>query len=234
MKKIMLSLATVVLITNSTLVITSYEKQTQHQATPTAYVVDATEDAEDIASKLWDQTIKIDPNTFLNKDIQNVQKQFNTSIVKQGILTQTEVQYVSWGHLNINVAGWYWNKGAFTVTKDGAIANGHVTVNASTSETTVQIATKITKATNIKLNYNYWNNKVVQNNLPILRNILVNDNILTKAEASVITAANATTITKAGQITLNLTVNDYKTSSNASLNADVVNDGDSASQIANS
>ena len=234
MKKLMLSLATVVLTTNSILLITSYEKQTQHQATPTAYVVDATEDAEDIASKLWDQTIKIDPNTFLNKDIQNVQKQFNTSIVKQGILTQTEVQCVSWGHLKINVAGWYWNKGAFTVTKDGATATGHVTVNASTSETTAQIATKIAKAINIKLNYNYWNNKAVQNNLPILRNILVNDNILTKAEASVITAANATTITKAEQITLNLTVNDYKTSSNASLNADVVNDGDSASQIANS
>ena len=70
--------------------------------------------------------------------------------------------------------------------------------------------------------------------MPALRDILVNDHVLTKAEASLITDANATTITKAGQITLKLTVNDYKTSSNASLNTDVVNDGDSANQIANS
>ena len=134
--------------------------------------------------------------------------------------------------MNINVAGYFLNKLIFSVTKDGAVATGTSTIDADTGETTAQIATKISKATNIKLNYNYWNTKAVQDNLPALRDILVNDHILTKAEASLITGANATTITKAGQISLNLTVNDYKTSSNASLNTDVVNDGHSASQIA--
>ena len=235
MKKLLMSLATVVLVTGSVTSMTAMTRQT-----PRTGFVGATnptttnEDAEDIAGKLWNQTVKIDPNVWLNKDIKTAQADFNKAIVADGILTADEVQYVSWGDLTINEAGWFKNKGDFTVSKDGSVATGTVSVNASTGETTQQIAAKISKATNVKLNYNYWNNKATQSELPTLRDVLVNDHILTKAEASVITSVNATTITKAGQITLNLNANDYKTSSNATLHADVVDDGDSAVQIANS
>ena len=234
MKKLVMVLANVVLITTS---VTSMTAMT-YQPTSMRYVGShqkaTTEDAEDIASKLWNQTVKVDPHFWLNKDIKTKQADFNKAIVADGILTADEVQYVSWGDLTINEAGWFKNKGDFTVSKDGSVATGTVSVNASTGETTQQIATKISTATNVKLNYNYWNNKHTQSELSVLRTILVNEHVLTKAEVSVITSVNATKITKAGQITLNLTVNDYKTSSNALLHANVVNDGHSASQIANS
>ena len=235
MKKILMSLATVVLVTGS---VTSMTAMT-HQARTISSVgqtqqTNTNEDAEDIASKLWNQTIKIDPNVWLNKDIKTEQADFNKAIVNDGILTADETQYVSWGDLTINEAGWFHNQGDFTVAKDGSVATGTVTVNASTGETTQQIATKISKATNVKLNYNYWNNKQTQNELLTLRAILVNEHVLTKAEASVVTGVDPTTITKAGQITLNLAVNDHETTSSALLYANVVNDGNSASQIANS
>ena len=234
MKKLMLILASTLLITSSTLGTISYKEKTQLQKSPNSHVGAVAEDAEDIANKLFNKLIKIDPNFWLGKNIKEYQKEFNATVVRNRILTQDEIQYVKWGNLDINVAGYFFNKLTFSVTKDGAVATGTSTIDADTGETTAQIATKISKATNIKLNYNYWNTKAVQDNLPALRDILVNDHILTKAEASLITSVNATTITKAGQITLNLTVNDYKISSNASLNTDVVNDGNSAVQIANS
>ena len=235
MKKLIMSLATIVFMTSS---VTSMAAMT-YQVPKTGFVgatnpTTTNEDAEDIAAKLFNKSIKIVPNFWLGKSIQDYQKEFKAAVVRDRILTQDEIQYVTWGNLNINVAGYFFNKLTFSVAKDGAVATGTSTIDADTGETTAQIADKITKATNIKLNYNYWNTKAVQSDLPALRDILVNDHVLTKAEASVITGANATTITKAGQITLNLTVNDYKTSSNASLNANVVNDGHSASQIANS
>ena len=62
----------------------------------------------------------------------------------------------------------------------------------------------------------------------------MNEHVLTKAEASVVTGVDSTIITKVGQITLNLAVNDHKTTSSALLYANVVNDGNSASQITNS
>lgn len=74
----------------------------------------------------------------------------------------------------------------------------------------------------------------MQSELSTLRDVLVNEHVLTKAEASVITGVNATTITKIGQINLYLTVNDHKTTSIALLHANVVNDGHSAEQITNS
>ena len=193
------------------------------------------EDAEDIASKLWNKTIKINPSFWLGKDIKNYETQINNQIVKQGLLTQDEVQYVSWSDLKINLAGWFWNKGAFTVKKDGATMTGHVTIDADSGEAPQQIARKITEATNIKFNLNYWNTKSVQDYLPQLRDILVNDQILTKIEASVISGVSKPiTIKEAGQITFNIKLDNGKTTSSATSHVDVLNDGSSAVQIANS
>ena len=191
------------------------------------------EDAEDIANKLFNKSIKLDPNFWLNTDIKADPTDLNKALIKDGLLTANETQYVKWGSLNINKAGYFWNKAAFSVKKDGATATGTATVDADSGSTTQQIANKINKATNIKFNYNYWNNKAVQNELPVLRTILVNDKILTRPEASVVTGlVSPVTITKTGAVTLNVDVNDNNTNTDANANVNVLNDGASANQIA--
>ena len=108
------------------------------------------EDAEDIANKLWNKTIKLDPSQFLGKNLQTDKAQFNAAIVKAGLLNANEVQYVSWNNLTIDVARWYKNGAHFTVNKDGATASGTASINASTGETTQQIASKIKERGNLR------------------------------------------------------------------------------------
>ena len=232
MKKLLMSLATISLMTGSLSNMTAFIQKTISHQTLKSYQT-TNEDAEDIANKLWNKTIKIDPSFWLNKNIQTDQTDFNKVLVKQEILTQDEAQYVKWGSLNISKAGYFWNKGAFSVKKDGATATGSVTIDADSGSTTQQIAAKISKATNIKFNYNYWNNKAVQNNLPAFRNILVNDKILTRAEASVVTGlVSPLTIKQVGSIAFKVDVNDNNTNTDANAHVNVVNDGKSAQQIA--
>ena len=194
------------------------------------------EDAEDIANKLWNKTIKIDPNVFVGKNLKTDKKEVDVALVKDGILTQNEAQYVSWGDLNINIAGWYWNKGSYTVTKDGATATGHVTIDADSGESPAMIAAKIAKATNIKFNYDYWNETAVQNYLPQLREILVNEKVLTKAESYVISrlVSPLTIDRRLGIIPLTLDLNDNNTDAHSSTHINVVDDGASAQEIASS
>lgn len=238
MKKLVTVFATISLVASSSLNATAFTKQKHkniQQMNNLTSPQTTNEDAEDIANKLWNKTIKIDPNVFLNKNLHTDREAFNTAIVKQGILTKAEAQYVSWANLNINIAGWYWNKGAFTVSKDGATMTGHVTIDADNGESPKQIAQKVATAKNIKFNFNYWNNKAIQEYLPIFREILVNEQVLTKAEASVVAGLqHSTTITKAGQITFAIIVNDNNTSFDANINVNVLDDGSDASQIANS
>ena len=234
MKKLIMSLATVILMAGS--IMSAAVVNHQRTKTPAIGSSDPTtsnEDAEDIASKLWNKTIKIDPNVFLNKNLQTDKEEFDDIIEEQRILTPDEAQYVSWGSLNINIAGWYWNKGSYTVTKDGATATGHFTVDADTGETPQQIAQKIANAPNIKFNYNYWNNKSVQNNLVLFRQMLVTEQVLTKAEASVVAGIQQSAIiTKTGEVTFGIIVNDNNTSFDANIHVNVVNDGKDAQQIA--
>ena len=233
MKKLIMSLATIALMTGSIANMTAFVNQKAPVAkNPGVSFQAKNEDAEDIANKIWNKTVKIDPNFWFNKDIKSDQTDFNKQLVQQGILTEDEVQYVSWGSLNINKAGWFTNQGVFTVSKDGATASGHVTVDASGGETTTQIAAKIAKA-NIKFNYNYWNQKAVGSYFSQVQSILVNEKILTKGEAADVTGLKSpVTITKAGTVVVNLNLNNNKTSGIASAHVNVVNDGNSAEQIA--
>ena len=193
------------------------------------------EDAEDIANKLWNKTIKIDPNVFVGKNLKTDKKEVDVALVKDGVLTQNEAQYVSWGDLNINIAGWYWNKGSYTVTKDGATATGHVTIDADSGESPAMIAAKIAKTTNIGFNYEWWNKKSVQNYLPELQNILINEKILTKAEAYTTAgfASDFTINNQTGLFGIKLIVNDNNTSADAWAHINVIDDGSDAQQIAN-
>ena len=233
MKKLLTSLASLVLISSSVVNATAWNKTNQQQNLKnySANKTTSNEDAEDIASKLWNKTVKIDPNFWFNKDIKSDQTDFNKQLIQQGILTQDEVQYVSWGSFNINKAGWFANKGAFSVSKDGATATGTVTIDATGGETTAQIAAKIAKA-NLKFNFNYWNQKAVGSYLSQVQAILANEKILTKAEAGVVTGLQSpVTITKAGTIVISLNLNNNKTTSVASAHINVVNDGKSIDQV---
>ena len=190
------------------------------------------EDAEDIANKLWNKTVKLDPNVFLNKDIKTVQAQFNAVIVREHILTQAEVNYVSWADLKINVARWYNNGAHFSVSKDGAICTGSVTIDASINEAPAQIAAKINNK-DINLNLTYWNNKEVNSYLAEIRSIIVNEKLLTKLEASLITRiTKPIKITGDSYIPVSFVFDDCKTTAIANNHLSVNNDGKDASQIA--
>ena len=201
MKKLLTSLATLSLMTGSLANVTAFVHQKPPVTNnPNTSQKATNEDAEDIASKLWNKTVKIDPNFWLNKDIKSDQTDFNKALVQEGIITQDEVQYVSWGSFNVKKAGLFANQGAFTVSKDGATATGTVTVDATGVETTQQIAAKITKA-NLKFNLNYWNQKAVGSYISQVQAILANEKVLTKAEASVVSGLTSpVTITKAGAV----------------------------------
>ena len=235
MKKLLTSLATLSLMAGSLANVTAFVHQKPPVANNHSVAQKTTnEDAEDIASKLWNKTVKIDPNFWLNKDIKSDQTDFNKQLIQQGIITQDEAHYVSWASFNISKAGWFANKGTFTVKKDGATATGHVTVDATGGETISVIADKINKA-NVRFNLNYWNQKAVGSYLSQLQAILANEKIVTKAEASVISELKSpVTITKAGMIVVSLNLNNNKTSSVASAHINVVNDGADADQVMSS
>ena len=235
MKKLLTSLAAISLMTGSLSNVTAFVNQKASvPKNPVSSAQATNEDAEDIANKIWNKTVKIDPNFWFNKDIKNDQTDFNKMLVQQGIVTQYEVQYITWGSFKISKAGLFANQGAFTVSKDGAMATGHVTVDATGGETTATIADKINKA-NVRFNLNYWNQKAVGSYLSQVQAILANEKILTKAEAADVTGLKSpVTVTKAGTIVVSLNVNNNKTSSVASAHIDVVNDGGSANQVINS
>ena len=121
MKKLLTSLATISLlaspIASATALTNMHQKHnvTSNQTT-------TSESAEQIASKLRKHTIKLDPNVWLGRHTQNYENELNALVVKQGVLTQDEAQYVTWSDVNLTVAGWYWTVN-FTVTVSGATVN---------------------------------------------------------------------------------------------------------------
>ena len=141
----------------------------------------ASEDAEDIANKLFGQTIKIDTYFWVGKDISNYQSQFNAAIVAQGVLTKDEVKYVTWAHLAITKADYFWQGGHFTVKKAGATATGVVTVNAANIDSAQDIADKLSGQT-INLDPNYWFNKNIKNYSQQLKNVIQYQKLLTADE----------------------------------------------------
>ena len=117
-------------------------------------------------------------------------------------------------------------------------------MNATTGETTDQIATKL-KAHPVNLNYSYWNGKNLVTDLAQLRSIIVNEGILTKTETSVITGLYNGTgesdfyTVDVGYLghpnVINYTVNDNNTVSQTPDygGIKVLNDGEDAQQLAN-
>ena len=237
MNKLLISFATIALLGGSVANATAF-KQINHQQnvndkTPKVNGTASSEDAEDIASRLFHKTIKLDPNVWLGKNLATDQAKFNAILVKLGILTSTETQYVTWSNLNINVAGWYWSKADFTVKKDGATATGNATINASTGETPAEIAAKLSKAT-IQFNFNWWKGKDLAANWAQIQQMIANEHLLTRAEASDVIGISYGDFTVESAIARGLIgfdVNDNNTVSNATPTINVVNDGLSAEEI---
>ena len=188
---------------------------------------------QDIANKLNHQQIKLDPTIWMGRNLANYQQQLNQVLVKENILDKYEAQYVHWSSFVITAAKYYWSCSFAVWRKDPQYeASGIVSLNVTSGETTKQIATKLEKA-NIQFNYNYWKNKTVTNYLTLIRSILVNEKILTKAEASEIVGfLNPVTITKPGLTAVNFNVNDSNTNTYAYTNLNVLDDGKSADQLA--
>ena len=242
MKKLLLSLATIALTSGSLAGLSALPKMAQNipaKQTPQQTEAKSNTEADDIAKKLQGKTIKLDPNYWLGKNINYYTIALDDIIVKQGILTNDEVQYVHWNNLTINVAGWYWTVG-FTVWVGGH-ASGTVCLDADSGETTAQIANKL-QSKPIQLNYDYWNNKDLKTNLADLRSIIVNEGILNKIEASEITGLSGEddyyTVHSSwiGQnYLINYIVNDNNTVSGTPDNqgVQVLNDGEYAQQLAN-
>ena len=188
---------------------------------------------QDIANKLNHQQIKLDPTIWMGRNLANYQQQLNQVLVKENILNKYEAQYVHWNSFVVTAAKYYWSC-SFAVWRQDPqyAASGIVSLNVTSGETTKQIATKLEKA-NIQFNYNYWKNKTVTNYLTLIRSILVNEKILTKAEASeIIGFLNPVTITKPGPTAVNFNVNDGNTNTYAYTNLNVLDDGKSADQLA--
>ena len=242
MKKLLISLATIALATGSVANATAFSHMNHNQqktspsggqsSKPTQGWGTTNEDVEDIANKLFNKVIKIDPNFWLAKDIKTNQAQFNAALVKQGLLTQDEVQYVTWANFKITKAGYFWNVAKFTIQKDGATAIGQNTINASIGETPAQIAAKLSNTT-LQFNYDWWNGKDLKDNWAQIPQIIMNENRLTKAETSVVTGlASDKTISGAGKFTVQMHVNDNNVDVIANVPINATNDGLSAAEIA--
>ena len=239
MKKLFLSLATIALTSGSLAGLSVLPKMVQNMPAKQKQAKSNTE-ADDIAKKLQGKTIKLDPNFWLGRNLQEDGFLLNDIIVKKGILTADEAQYVNWSDLTINVAGWYWTVG-FTVDWLGEYATGTVCLDADSGETTAQIAKKL-QSKPIQLNYDYWNNKDLKTNLADLRSIIVNEGILNRVEASEITGLSGdddyytVNYNWIGEnYYINYIVNDNNTVSGTPDNpgVQVLNDGKDAQQLAN-
>ena len=242
MKKLITILATVVLITGSVASATNTmhcnvqtTKVFSQKTNPTQSNYQATnEDVEQIAGKLVNKKIKIDPNYWLGKDIKNYQTQLNAAIVKDGILTQDEVQYVSWSDYTVSQAIMAKTPAHFTVKKDGATAYGIASLNASIGESATQVAAKLSKVTPV-LNIADWKSRKATSYIPQLRSLLVNEKILTKPEASLVTNVKNTAYvfpTTAAIISLSFEINDGSTTAYSNGKVNLKNDGNNAATIA--
>lgn len=247
MKKLMMSLATIVLTTGAVASATAFTNQTttQKQLTPAKPKLNKASQAQnetpyDIALKLAHKTIKLDPNYWLGKDIKDYRSQLNNTIVNEGILTKAETQYVNWDSSVIERAAYYESTKFFVREGQGPTVTDTVTLDASSGSTAQQIVNKIRNA-NIRLNYNFWKNKKISDynvgfQNPTFQNILVNEGILTRAEASTISIDSEfyqQTLAHPGRFAFDFDVTDYLSYIPSRAYVNVVDDGSSAQQLAN-
>ena len=111
MKKLLLLLTTFTLTGGSFATLNNFSQETTH-------FTGATNEskAQQIADKLDHSVVKLDPNFWLNKNIDVYETQLNELLVKEGILTQAEASVaIIWQNFTINKATSVPYKVSFTV-----------------------------------------------------------------------------------------------------------------------
>ena len=191
--------------------------------------------AQQIANKLKGKSVKLDPNFWVGKSTQDYIVQFNAALVKAGLITQYEAKYTDIKlPLTALSAHWYWSQSFKVYAGDDAIAGSNLTVNDSLAETPAQIAAKLSKET-IQFNFNWWKGKDLAANWAQIPEMIANEHLLTKAEASDVIGISYGDFTVESAIARGLIgfdVNDNNTVSNATPTINVVNDGLSAQELA--
>ena len=188
MKKLLLLLATFSLSAGA---FASWNNVSQ-QATHDQNLTTSDSGAQDIANKLSGHTVKLDPNFWLHQSIQVYVDKLQATIVQEGILTQAEARDVIWQPLTIDKAVHYPNV-TFTVIDHFSVAHGQTELDASTGESSYQIAQKIQAFPEINLEYSYWHTHPLKDHIPELQKVLVDQKVLTAPEASVVTGVKSTT-----------------------------------------
>ena len=123
--------------------------------------------------------------------------------------------------------------GSLVAGKTSVLEKNQTTHQAKSATTVQQVATKINAFQNLHFNYQYWAHKNLNNYVPQIRQILVNENVLTKVEAALITKVTSNTPVTTGNIPLTFFINDKRQTETVTANVDFRADGDSVAFIAN-
>ena len=144
------------------------------------------ETAQQIADKIKNKTIQLDPFFWLDQKITDYPKRLREDFVEQGILTYKEAHYISWGPQHFVVNKPVLRPGNIVnVTKNGqTVSAGNVTIDVRyVSETAQQIADKIESKT-IQLETGKWMNRdiAVASAAYMLRTTIMQQGLLTEKE----------------------------------------------------
>ena len=239
MKKLLTSLATIALIAGSVANAAAWSK-INHQQNATDLTKPAksnlgaeSETAQQIANKLEDKTVTLDFPAWANNFFGFHSPQFRKALVEQGLLTADEAQYVYLSYLNADKPKVYQVSNIYVAEKGKPIVYvKNVNIDLTTTDTLQQIANKIDENT-IDLNSDYWKNKSIRQYFSEIRQIIINDKILTKAEAQLLYGVvNDKTIPGPGTFTSQFQIGDGFETVVANANIDVVDTGLSAQEIA--
>ena len=202
MKRLLASLASVVLISSTVVSSTAW---TSRQATQQQSKQTANETATDIANKLEGKTVNLNLKNWKGKKVMDNIPQFRDDLVQQGLLTEDEAQYVYNGNVKWTVTKAGSFPGCvFLVKKDGQTASaGDITLNIY-QDTAQSIADKLAGKT-LNLDLKNWYNKNIADNPDALADLLVQQKLLTADEVSYV-SWNPLTITTAKTYTATFSV----------------------------
>ena len=235
MKKLVTSLATIVLLTGTIVNTTAWT--TNHNSTIQEPKATTNETAQDIANKLKGKTIYLDFNYWNGKTITSDMTEFRNELVNQGLLTIGEAQYIYNGNLqSIGVikTAKIWNGLVVDAKKDGkTVAQGNLTLNITNNfpeENASQIAAKIDNQT-LNLKIKNWYGKDIADYADDLANLLVNVQLLSINETQYISWNSLIINTsKIYNASFNVFKNGIKASGSIKLN--VTSSQETASDIA--
>ena len=150
-----------------------------------------TESPQDIANKLQGKTVKLDPTFWTEKNILNYQKKFDDELVNQKLLTADEAQYVQGTSFVVKAIKSYPNL-TFKVEKNGVVADAKkMTIDVINPG--YNVLNKM-KNGHITLDYSVWKGRELKNSRKDFYELLLQEKIVTQAEAGYIEVNDSTVI----------------------------------------